>query len=121
MDRPPSKIKHWEVISHPGSEPCYSWRCIGVDGTIIECSGAFETYGSVLVDAIRHGFKPETHHWIKISPHYAVHFGPDKLPVIVPPDGKPHPAPPRELLVGKPEPEKRGGTKPGKRSDQVTK
>ena len=81
----PPKIKHWEVISHEGTDQAYSWRCIGVGDFIIESSPPFQTYGAALSDAIRHGFNPEIHHWVNVDRHFTFHFGPGNTkPVIVP-------------------------------------
>ena len=88
------KIKHWEVISHEGTDHAYSWRCIGLGDVIIDSSQPFNTYGAALADAIRHGFNPEIHHWVNVDRHFTFHFGPGKTkPVIVPHESKPYTGP----------------------------
>lgn len=90
----PQKIKHWEVISHEGTDHAYSWRRIGIGDVIVDSSPPFKSYGAALADAIRHGFNPEIHHWVNVDRHFTFHYGPGTTkPVVVPHDGKPYTGP----------------------------
>jgi hypothetical protein len=78
------KVKHWEVISHEGTDHAYSWRCIGIGDVIVASSPTFENYGAALADAIRHGFDPTIHHWVNVDKHFTFHFGPgSENPIVI--------------------------------------
>lgn len=91
----PSKIKHWEIISHEGTDCRYSWRCIGIGDFIIDSSEPFDSYGAALSDAIKHGFDPNVHHWVNVDKHFTFHFRPGEKPFTVPHEARPYTGPRR--------------------------
>jgi hypothetical protein len=81
-----SKPVAWELICHNGDNHAWTWRRLGVDGSIEQTSAPLGDFGAAVGDALKHGFSPKTQHWIVKSKDWTTHFHPGDTPISITPN-----------------------------------
>src|SRR5262249_18576906 len=74
----------WEFL-HDGD--AWIWRVFRIDGSIENMSEPMAVFGKALIDAVRHGFRPQQTHWTISDKGGVTHFAPGAAPVTSTPCG----------------------------------
>ena len=77
MDKPDTR---WEFVRLQADEESWIWRCIRADGTIVTSSESCESFGKIMVDAVRNGFSSGTQRWALKSNEWRTDFEPGEQP-----------------------------------------
>jgi hypothetical protein len=75
-------VRHWQFIEHALPSGRWTWRLVKLDNTIEKTSAEFRSYGDVVGDAIRHGFRPSEDDWVVESLHTVARFSRQRSPVV---------------------------------------
>jgi hypothetical protein len=81
----------WWFKEDVGSDrPQWVWRTTAADGSTINRSGTFDTYGKAIIDALQHGFRPTEDSWAIETDQSIAKFGNGQQKVFTPKiNGKP--------------------------------
>jgi hypothetical protein len=70
----------WEFVRLQAAEESWLWRCVREDGTTFTSSEPCESFGKIMVDAVRNGFSSGTQQWAIKSNEWRTDFEPGEQP-----------------------------------------
>lgn len=78
------KTPRWELVLHEHGSHRWSWRRIGIDGSIEHAAGPYSDFGLAMGDAVKNGFCARDEDWAIKTQKWITHFPPGKTPFSVP-------------------------------------
>ena len=70
----------WEFVRLQTAEESWLWRCVRAGGTTVTSSEPCESFGKIMVDAVRNGFSSATQQWAIKSNEWRTDFAPGEQP-----------------------------------------
>jgi hypothetical protein len=74
------KTPRWELILRENGSQGWSWRRIGIDGSVETASGSYPNFGLAIGDAVKNGFRAKDQEWTIRTQKSTTHFPPGKTP-----------------------------------------
>ena len=77
------KTPRWELVLHENGSHRWSWRRIGIDGSIEHASGPYPDFGMAVGDAVKNGFCARDEDWSIKTQKWTTYFRPRQTPFSV--------------------------------------